>query len=138
LIGLVLFACFLGPTPGFISPIVPLVSLLAFGLGFASLFAWRRSVRRWAIGHAAGWGLLLYICLAAGTDQFMWVSDTRRLLFAVAWLIPPAIGAVLLPSRGYWLSGLGCWAVLFAGAAALTYTASHRYSGMGLFGGWIY
>jgi len=90
------------------------------------------------IEQIAGLGLLAYIVLAVLSEQFAWASNERGVIIGIAWLIPPAAGGVLLPRRDCWYAATGYWAVLFAGTAALSYTASHVYSGMGLIIMWMY
>jgi hypothetical protein len=109
-----------------------LASLAGVTLAVAALF---RSPPRGE--RVAGAVLLGWFVLAVVTEQFAWVGDAQGVVAAVAWLVPPAAGGVVLPRRGCWLSGLGCWAALFAGTAALTYTVSHTDSGLGLLLKWL-
>jgi hypothetical protein len=81
--------------------------------------------------------LLAYVIFASATGQFAWVGGAGDVAVAVAWLSPLVAGGVALPRRGGWLAGLGCWVVLFAATAALTYSATHTGSGVGLMFMWL-
>jgi hypothetical protein len=113
-----------------------LASFVAITLGLVAAFR-RPPAGETPVERAAGGALLGWVALAAATDQFAWVWDTRGVVSAVAWLVPPAVGGLVLPRQGKWLAGLGCWAALFAGTAALTCTVSHTSSGAGLFFVWL-
>ncbi len=82
-------------------------------------------------------GLCLYLFLTDGTS-IICVGDAPSLLVAIAWLSPVAVGGVVLPRRGAWLAGAGCWLVLFAASFALTYNVSHWTSGMSFFWRWVF
>lgn len=84
------------------------------------------------VERLAGAALLAYILLATVTEQFAWVGDTRAAAVGVVWLAPLVLGGAVLPRRGAWWAAGGCCAVLFAGTAALTYSANHVSSGVGL------
>jgi hypothetical protein len=89
------------------------------------------------ISRAAGGALLAWIIAATVTEQFAWAYDTRGVFVGVAWLVPPAAGAVGLLSRGEWVAGTACAAALFAGATALAYSVTHTGSGVGLIFAWL-
>lgn len=101
--------------------------VVAVALGLVALVRGRSPV-----GRLAGVGLVGYVVAATLTEQFASAWDGRDVLVGVAWLVPPAVGGIVLPRRGEWVVGAGCWLVLFAGTAALTYSAWHTHSGMGL------
>ncbi|QEL16184.1 hypothetical protein [Limnoglobus roseus] len=88
--------------------------------------------RPWPTERVAGTIVLGWVVLATLTEQFAWAAGTHGVLVAGAWLILPVVGGVVLPARGYWWSGLGCWAAAFAGIAATTYSVHSIYSGAGL------
>jgi hypothetical protein len=107
------------------------------GIVFALVALTRLPLREdWTVEPIVAAGLLDYLVQASASHQFAWVGGTHGVVVAVAWLSPLVVGGVILPSRGYWFAGLGCWAVLFAGTAALSYSASHFTSGVGLFFAW--
>lgn len=87
---------------------------------------------RW-VERVAGGGLIMYVVVATGTDQFAWVRSGRAAIIGVVWLVPLVAGGMYLPRAGYWITSAGCWTVLFGGVAALSYSTSHLRSGMGLF-----
>jgi hypothetical protein len=74
--------------------------------------------------------LLGYILLAVQVEPLASAWTEGHVLFAVAWLVPSILGAVLLPGRALWLVCAAYWLLLFAGVAALTYTVHHIHSGM--------
>lgn len=106
-------------------------SLVAVVLGLVSLFRGPS-----AAGRLAGIGLVGYVVAATVTEQFAWAGGIGAVLTGVLWLVPPVVGGVVLPRRGAWLAGVGCWAVLFAGTAALTHSTTHTGSGVGLIVAW--
>lgn len=82
--------------------------------------------------------LLVYIPLAEVTGCFAWVGARKRdTVFAVIWLAPLVLGAVVLPRRGCWRVGVACWSVFFAACAGLVYSATHDHSGVGLYHAWL-
>jgi hypothetical protein len=106
-------------------------------LGLACLFqksapdgpAWR--------GRFAAAGLTAYVVIAAIAEPLAFVENAPEVLVSVAWLLPLIIGGVLLPSRGCWRAGLGCWSILFSATMALGYNVSHAHSGMGFLIKWL-
>jgi hypothetical protein len=108
--------------------LIGLGSLAAVALSVAALF---RPAER-----APGAALLVWVVLAAVTEQFAWAATDGGVLVAAAWLVPPVAGGAVLPARGRWLSGVGCWAASFAGVAATTYSVHSVYSGAGLIMVW--
>lgn len=111
--------------------LIPIGTLAAVALAVAALFVPR------AVERAAGVALLVWVALAAATEQFAWAASDRGVLVAIVWLVPPVIGGAVLPARGYWRSGLGCWAAAFAGIAATTYSLHSVHSGAGLLMRWL-
>ena len=81
--------------------------------------------------------LIVYVVIAGVLEPLAFVGDALDVLVSVAWLLPLIVGGVLLPVRGCWLAGLGCWSVLFSGTAALGYNVSHVQSGMGFLIRWL-
>jgi hypothetical protein len=86
--------------------------------------------------RAAGLGLIGYVVLSSATWPFALAHTAGGVAVGVAWLTPVAVAGMVLPRRGCWLVGVGCWAVLFSGSAALAYTATHPGAGMGLVFAW--
>ena len=80
--------------------------------------------------------LLVWLVMAAVTEQFAWVDDARGVAVGVAWLVPPAVGTVILLRRREWWGGAGCSVALFAGATSLVYSVTHTGSGVGLMFAW--
>jgi hypothetical protein len=112
--------------------IVALACLAGVTLAVVGLFR-RRQVGGTDIERGAAVGLLAYVVLAAMTEQFAWAWGAGGVAIGVGWLVPLALGGAVLPPRGCWFAGIGCWAVLFGATAALTCTVSHGGSGVGLF-----
>ena len=110
------------------SQFVGLATLLALGLGVGAVF---RPAQR-----VVGALLVAWLGATVLVEPFACAVDTFGGCIGVVWLVPLAAGAVILPGRGDWLAGAGTWAALFAGIAALTYTATHAYSGIGLIEMW--
>jgi hypothetical protein len=114
------------------------LAFLAGGLlGLAGLF--RRSApdgQPW-VERLAGACLLAYVVIAGVVEPLAFVGNVSEVFVSVAWLSPLIIGGVLLPSRGYWRAGLGCWSILFSGTAALSYNVSHVDSGWGFLIRWL-
>jgi hypothetical protein len=112
--------------------LIPYSALAAVALSVAAM------VRPQAAERFAGGALLAWVVLATLTDQFAFVVSTSYgVLVAAAWLVPPVVGGVALPTAGYWLSGFGCWAAAFAGVAATSSSAHSTSHGAGLFFGWV-
>jgi hypothetical protein len=106
-------------------------------LALVALFLPSQTENGATVERIAAGGLLVYVALAAVSEQFAWVGTDRDILFCIAWLFPLAVGGAVLPLRGYWLVGVAFWAVLFASISALTYSACHDTSGVGLFLVWM-
>jgi hypothetical protein len=119
------------------SKIVSLACLVGVILALIALFHPSRAENGFMLERIAACGLVAYVVLATVTEQFAWVWRGRDVLLAVVWLLPLIVGGVGLPRRGCWLVGVGFWAVLFGSVAALTYSATHDASGVGLFGAWL-
>ena len=115
----------LSPTDcSWIVGLTALTALMALGFGVTAV------IRR--TGRVAGVTLVAWLIAAALTEQFAWAADVRSVCVGVAWLVPMAIGAVTLLDRSDWLVGIGFWAALIAGTTALTHSAAHTSSGVGL------
>jgi hypothetical protein len=115
------------------------LSVIAFacrsGMALAVLSVFQRQPRKTqSMNHLSAFGLCVYAVLTDEAEVLM-AGDTLSLLVAIAWLSPVIVGGLLLPRRGAWLAGLGCWLVLFSGVAALTYSVSHSNSGKSFFHG---
>jgi hypothetical protein len=82
-------------------------------------------------------GLIAYVVIVGIVEPFGYVGDASGVLVSVAWLFPLILGGVLLPSRGCWRAGSGCWSILFSGTLALSYNVSHVHSGMGFLIRWL-
>jgi hypothetical protein len=80
--------------------------------------------------------LIFYVVMSAAVEPLLFVSKASTLFVALAWLFPVIVGGVLLPRRGYWLVGLGCWLVLFSGTIALGFNFSQAGWGMGFLMKW--
>ena len=93
-------------------------------------------VRDSSVGRASGVALLVWLVVAAVNEEFAWVDDARGVAVGVAWLVPPAVGAVILRRRREWWVGAGCSVSVFAGATALVYSVTHTGSGVGLMFAW--
>jgi hypothetical protein len=85
----------------------------------------------------AALGVLLYLGFAVMADPFAWAGDREDAVPGLVWLVPVVVGSVVLPQRGYHVAGAACWALLLAGTVALTYSATHWGSGVGLFYAWL-
>jgi hypothetical protein len=81
--------------------------------------------------------LLAYLVIAVALEPLMVIGDMGELLVGLAWLFPVVVGGVLLPSRGLWLPGLGCWSVLFSVVTALSFNAYNRTAGMAFWWRWL-
>jgi hypothetical protein len=81
-------------------------------------------------------GLALYVLVLVGAEPFFNVYNAPTVLWSVALLSPLVAGGVILPSRGRWVDGVGCWVVLFAALEVLGYNVTHIHSGVGFFGSW--
>jgi hypothetical protein len=115
------------------STMVLVFSLAGSILGITAFFRPARELERF-IGGA----LVIYVVIATATGQFANVDGKRDGVFiGVAWLVPLMAGGLILPRISCWLTSAGCWALLFSGMAALTYSASHGSSGIGLLYGWL-
>ncbi len=116
----------------------PLAFLAGGLLGLAGLFRWL-APHGLARGErlAAAASLIAYAIIGGAVEPLALVWGERGVLVSVAWLAPLIVGGVLLPSRGCWLAGLGCWLVLFSGTMALGYNVSHVHSGMGFLICWL-
>jgi hypothetical protein len=117
--------------------VVSFSCILGVVLALFALFRLPRLGAGWSAERVAGGGLLIYVVLATASEQFAWVGNANGVVIGVAWLFPLTLGGVMLPCRDCWLAGLACWCVLFGGVAALTYSASHTGSGVGLFFIWL-
>lgn len=93
-------------------------------------------VRGSSVGRASGVALLVWLVVAAVTEQFAWVDDARGVAVGVAWLVPPAVGTLILLRRRECWVGAGCSVALFAGATSLVYSVTHTGSGVGLMFAW--
>ena len=114
------------------------LAFLAGGfLGCAGLFRGSTSGERMRGERFAAGSLIAYVVLAGVVEPLAFVGDAREVLVAVAWLMPLIIGGVLLPNRGCWRTGLGCWSVLFSGTVSLGYNVSHLHSGRGFLIRWL-
>jgi hypothetical protein len=67
----------------------------------------------------------------ARDDEWAQIAPVAR-VFMNAWLVPLAIGTVILFRRREWWVGAGCSVAFFAGATALVYSVTHTGSGVGL------
>ncbi len=84
------------------------------------------------VERLAGFVLLAWVVLAEQTDQFIWVNSQCGVLNAAAWLLLPIAGGAVLPSAGYWCSGLACWAASFSGVTATVFSMHCYFSAAGL------
>ena len=97
--------------------------------------------RDWAIGRgfalrvATAFALAGYVCLLVVFDENgPLISATwseYHMLVAIAFLVPFVLGGVFFPTRGSWIQGAGCWAVLSGAVTALVYNGNHVYSAIG-------
>jgi hypothetical protein len=106
-------------------------------LGFMGVVAGTGHPRSAKAGRLTSAGCLAYILVLAVAEPLLFVGDSTQLPWAVGWLAPMTIGAVLSFVRGYWFAGLACWAVLYSGMAALSYNLSHTGSGIGFLCRWL-
>src|SRR5262249_47990073 len=119
------------------SVVVSLSCLVGVILALVALFRWPWRSAAQVVERLAGVALLAYVVAATASEQFAWVWEASGIVIAVAWLSPLAGGGMILPCRGCWIAGVGCWCVLFGGTGALTYSATHAGSGVGLFFAWL-
>lgn len=114
------------------------LAFLAGGLlGLAGLF--QRSApdgQPW-MERLTGACLLVYVVIGGAVEPLAFVGDVAEVLVAVVWLSPLIVGGMLLPIRGCWRVGLGCWSILFSGMAALSSNVSHVDSGRGFLIRWL-
>lgn len=82
-------------------------------------------------------GLIAYLIAAVAFEAILFVEDARGVFVSIAWLLPLVVGGVILPRRGAWIAGAGCWAMLFGGVTALAYNVSHIGSGVGFLMRWV-
>jgi hypothetical protein len=114
------------------------LAFLAGGLlGLVGLVSSSATGGQRRLERLAAASLLAYVVLAGVVEPLAFVGDITGLLFSVALLSPLIVGGVLLPGRGCWWTGLGCWSVLFSGTAALGYNFSHAWSGRGFLIRWV-
>jgi hypothetical protein len=116
-------------SPAAVSGFTALAALTAIVLAVVALY---RPGER-----PAGGALLVYVALATIADPFAWSGAQENAVPGLLWIVPAAGGAVAFPPRRWWLTSVGCWAVLFAVTAALTYSCTHWGSGIGLFYRWL-
>ncbi len=105
-------------------------------LGIAGLFPGPADRQVWVKRLTAA-SLLAYMVLVGIVEPLMFVFNSSDVVFSVAWLVPIIAGGVMLPGRGYNLTGLGCWSVLFSGTVALGFNVSHSGCGMGFLMRWL-
>ncbi len=119
-----------------VSPI-QLAFLVGGLLGLVGLFWGSAANGQPRLERIAAASLLAYVVLAAVVEPLAFIGDTSGLLISVALLSPLIVGGGLLPARGCWWTGVGCWSVLFSGTAALAYNLSHAWSGRGFLIRWF-
>jgi hypothetical protein len=119
-------------------PSIGQLSFLAGGvLGLLGLFWGGTSRGQVWLNRIGGASLLAYIAVVGVIEPLMFIGDSVDVAIAVVWLLPVVFGGVILPVRGCWLTGFGCWAVLFSAAVALGYNVSHWGSGIGCLMRWL-
>jgi uncharacterized membrane protein HdeD (DUF308 family) len=80
--------------------------------------------------------LLVYaVALFVAQPSMRTDGNTEAAVIATAvWLIPAAVGGVVLPRSGRCVAPAGCWCLLVALSTAAAGSVSHRSSAIGLFG----
>ncbi len=110
--------------------VLPLSAILAFVLAVSALGYGLLDEK---VGHYPGMALVAYVVSTSIGDPFFRAHDPASGVVAFIWLALPVAGGVLLPPRGHWCAGVGCWVILFAGVAATAYNVIHGISQFGLF-----
>jgi hypothetical protein len=122
------------------SSVVSVACAISVILAMSALFRCGASSKGRTSERVTGGALLVYIVIAEGTEQFPFVDGSPPgISVAACWLVPAVLGALLLPCYGCWLTGVGCWSLLFGAIVALGYNTSHPlgHSGVGLFHVWL-
>jgi hypothetical protein len=105
------------------------------GLAAAIRPTWQADTR--SLERNSGIALLMYVVVATVSEQFAWASNTSGVLIGIGWLVPLCVGALILLRRNCWFAGWASCALLFAGTTALSYSATHTGSGVGLVMCWM-
>jgi hypothetical protein len=120
-----------------LAPLVFLSCLAGMALAVGGVFV-PQSGRCRLTAALAALGLCLYLFVSDRVGIIAFAGDAPSVLVPIAWLSPVVLGGAVLPRRGAWLAGAGCWLALFAGSFALAYNVTQLHRGVGFFFRWVF